>query len=109
MARKPRSAVKPTTDQFQPRYPAIEKLLESEDFNELNRHYAKAYGELEKVAKQKGLGKAREAKKAMKALERVADLMNHLLKLKYEFIESRQGGEKKPQKKMTGDTQLQSR
>lgn len=107
MVQKSRSAAKPTTDQFQPRYPAIEKLLESEDFDELNSHYAKAYAELEKVAKQKGMGKARDAKKAMKALERVADLMNYLLKLKYEFIESQQSGEKGPQKKITGDTQLQ--
>ena len=85
----------------------IEKLLESEDFTELNAHYAAAYAELEKVAKQKGMGKARDAKKAMKALERVADLMNYLLKLKYEFIERQQHGEKDPQKKITGDTQLQ--
>lgn len=107
LAPKPRPDVKPTADPFQPRYPAIENLLESEDFNELNTHYASAYAELEKIAKQKGMGKARDAKKAMKALERVADLMNYLLKLKYEFVERQQGGEKEPQKKITGDTQLQ--
>lgn len=106
LAPKSRPAAKPATDQFQPRYPAIEKLLEAEDFTELNAHYAAAYAELEKVAKQKGMGKARDAKKAMKALERVADLMNYLLKLKYEYIERQQAGEKKPQKKITGDTQL---
>jgi hypothetical protein len=99
LARKTRPAVQATTDQFQLRYPEIEKLLESEDFEQLNSHYATAYEQLEQVAKQKGMGKARDAKKAMKALERVADLMNYLLRLKYEFLQAQQAGDKKPQKK----------
>ena len=107
MAPKSRPAPQATNEAFQPRYPSIEKLLESEDFDALNKHYASAYEALEKIAKQKGLGKAREAKKAMKALERVAELLNYLLRLKLEVMAAQEGGEKKPQKKGTGDTQLQ--
>ena len=96
-----------TPESFRPRYPAIEKLVDSEDFEALNASYGKAYDELEKLAKEKGVGGSRDAKKAMRALERVMDLLKYLLRLKYELLAAQQGGEKSPQKKNAGETQLQ--
>ncbi len=92
---------------FRPRYPAIEKLVDSEDFDALNHNYGQAYDELEKLAKQKGVGGSRDSKKAMKALELVMDLLKYLLKLKYEYLASIEGGDQSPQKNLSGDTQLQ--
>lgn len=96
---------------FVPRYPAIEKLIDSEDFDEINTNFGQAYRELETTAKQKGLGKSREARKAMKALEKAMDLLAYLLKLKFQYLESQAGGsgggEKSPRKKSSGDKQLQ--
>ena len=67
-------------------FPEIEHLLETEDFQRINDNFTAAYQELEKLGKGRGgLGKSREARKAMKAIERVMDLLRHLLKLKYEM------------------------
>ncbi len=110
MAKQRKAPEEVQVELFRPRYPAIEKLVDSEDFNAINAHYAQAYEELEKIAKQNGLRSSRDAKKAMKALERVMDLMKYLLKLKYQFLKAQEegtAGEKSPQEKMTGDTQLQ--
>ena len=69
-------------------YPNIEKLIDSEDFQDVNRSFSKAYQELEKLSKSKGgLKKAKEAKKAMKALENVSELLKELLKVKYRLQE----------------------
>jgi len=77
-------------------YPRIEKLIDSEDFEAVNKSFATCYGELEKVARQKaGLGKAKQAKKAMRAYELVMELFKELLKLKYQLIESLQKEEQK--------------
>jgi hypothetical protein len=93
---------------FRPRYPAIEKLIDSEDFESINKNFGLAYEELEKLSKQKGLGSASQAKKAMKALEKVMDLLKDLLKLKYQYMAAQEkGGEESPQEKKSGDTQLQ--
>ncbi|MDO8526552.1 MAG: hypothetical protein Q7T03_02570 [Deltaproteobacteria bacterium] len=65
-------------------YPEVEKLIDSEDFKELNTAFTSAYQHLEKISKEKkGLSNNREAKKAMKALENVAELLKELLKIKY--------------------------
>ena len=78
-------------------FPEIEKILQSEDFNKINRSFTAAYGHLEKITKERGgFGKLRDARKAMKAIERVMDLLRYLLKLKYELAEP---GELPPQKK----------
>jgi len=108
VAKKPPTVEEAPADPFQPRYPAIEALVQSEDFKDLNKNYEAAYNELEKVAKQKGMGKTSEAKKAMKALERVSDLLNYLLKLKLEFLQAQgeQAGDKKTGDEISGDTQL---
>ncbi len=70
-------------------YPRIERLIDTEEFDSVNKSFAAAYGELEKVARQKaGLGKAKQAKKAMRGYELVMDLLKELLKLKYQMQEA---------------------
>ncbi len=66
-------------------YPAVEDLIESEDFAAINAVFEKAYQDLEAIARQKGgLGrKSREAKKSIQAIEIVMDLMKELLAIKY--------------------------
>lgn len=77
-------------------YPNIEKLIDSEDFNEINRSFTTAYKELEKISKEKkGLKKNKEAKKAMQALEKVIDLLKELLQIKYRMQENLPKGTKK--------------
>lgn len=79
-------------------YPRIEALLDTEDFEPVNKSFTAAYGELEKIARQKaGLGKSKLAKKAMKAYQLVMDLLKELLKLKYQMMEAakKQESEKK--------------
>lgn len=110
MDRKQPAETKP--EPFFPRYPAVEQLVDSEDFDRVNREFGRAYDELEAIAKQKGgLGKASDAKKGMRALERVMDLLKYLLKLKYEYLEAQGGGNqsegKTPQQKKSGEKQLQ--
>lgn len=69
-------------------FPEIDRLLETEDFDRINKTFTAAYEELEKASKARGgLGKSRDAKKAMKAIERVMDLLRDLLKLKYQLME----------------------
>lgn len=69
-------------------YPRIESLVESENFDAVNKSFGIAYEELQKVAKQKsGLGKGKSAKKAMRAYELTMDLFKELLKLKYQMLE----------------------
>jgi len=78
-------------------FPEIERLLQTEDFNKINRSFTAAYEQLEKISKGRGgLGKSRDARKGMKAIERVMDLLRDLLKLKYQLAE---GGETTPQVK----------
>jgi hypothetical protein len=75
-------AERQTTAQF----PEIEKLVESEDFDRINKSFTAAYEELDRLTKAKGgMGKSRDAKKAMKAIERVMDLLRELLKVKYQL------------------------
>ena len=67
-------------------YPEIEKLIDSEDFSEVNKAFEKAYGELDAIARKKsGYGKGKDAKNAMKSLELVMDLLRGLLALKYKL------------------------
>ncbi|MBI2341924.1 MAG: hypothetical protein HYU98_04245 [Deltaproteobacteria bacterium] len=67
-------------------YPAIEKLIDSEDFNQINAIFEKAYSELSEQAKVKrGLKKSREAKKAIKSIELMMSLFKELLEIKYKI------------------------
>lgn len=95
---------------FTPHYPAIEALIESEQFEGINKSFGAAYQNLSELAKQQGLRKSREAKQAMKALEKTMDLLSELLKLKYQYLKARgklpENGELRPQQKASGGKQL---
>ena len=50
-------------------FPEIEKLIQSEDFDQINKNFTEVYDRLETIGKESGgLGKSRDAKKAMKAI-----------------------------------------
>lgn len=69
-------------------YPSVEKLIDSEDFDEINKVFESAYDELQESGKKKrGLKKGRDTKKAMKAIERVMGLLKELLEIKYQMQE----------------------
>lgn len=69
-------------------YPRIEKLIESESFDAVNKSFGISYEELQKISKQKsGLGKGKAAKKGMRAYELTMDLFKELLKIKYQMLE----------------------
>lgn len=66
-------------------YPAVEDLIDSENFEALNNTFEQAYQQLEAIAKQRkgGLKRGREARQAMKSIELVMDLLSELLAIKY--------------------------
>ena len=69
-------------------YPRIERLVETEQFEELNESFGKVYQELEKISQLKsGLGKGKLATKAMKAIDLTTELFKELLKIKYQMVE----------------------
>ena len=69
-------------------YPAVEGLIETEDFSELNAVFEAAYAELLAITKRKkGFKTQRDAKKVMKALELTLDLLRELLAIKYHLQE----------------------
>lgn len=69
-------------------YPAVEKLIDSEEFSQINRVFEAAYAELEAInRKKRGLKKGRDAKKAMRAIEHIMDLFKELLEIKYRLQE----------------------
>lgn len=69
-------------------YPHVEKLIDSEDFEEVNRSFQETYTGLEKIAKERrGLGKGKEARLAMRALEKCSELLKELLQMKYRIHE----------------------
>ncbi len=87
------NAVADAERQATAQFPEIERLVETEDFDRINKSFTAAYEELERLTKAKGgMGKSRDAKKAMKAIERVMDLLRELLKVKYQIQQSEKVG-----------------
>ena len=69
-------------------YPEVERLIDSEDFDELNEAFESAYAELNGLGKKKkGMKTQREVKKAKRALELTLDLFRELLAIKYRLQE----------------------
>jgi hypothetical protein len=69
-------------------YPEVERLIETEDFVEINESFEAAYTELDEIARRKkGIRTQKDAKKAMKALELTLDLFRELLAIKYRLQE----------------------
>ena len=86
---------KPAEQSITAGYPRIEKLIETEKFDEVNKSFGVSYEELKAISKKKtGLGPGKAATKAMKAYELATDLFKELLKLKYQILEviKKEGG-----------------
>lgn len=81
-------------------YPHIENLLETEDFDEINKSFAAAYEKLELILKDRsgGLKKQKSARTAMKAYELTTELINELLQIKHQLIKMRREELKKQKK-----------
>ena len=76
-------------------YPAVEKLIDTENFDEVNGAFEDAYAQLAVIAKKKGGMKTqRDIKRAMKALELTMDLFRELLSIKYKLQEAAAAQEK---------------
>ncbi|MBU0505187.1 MAG: hypothetical protein ABII18_10665 [bacterium] len=82
-------------------YPTIEKLLETEEFQKINESFGQAYSKLEAISQDSsaGLKKKKAATKAMQAYELTTELLNELLKIKYQIVQMRQAEAKKNEKK----------
>ncbi len=77
-------------------YPAIEKLIDTEDFSVVNDVFEKAYNDLSGQSKiKRGLKKSREAKKGMLAIELTMNLFKELLEIKYKIQEMLKRTQKK--------------
>lgn len=75
-------------------YPAVEDLIETEQFDAVNKAFGDAYTQLDEIIKKKkGLKAVAEAKVAQKAIDTVMELFKGLLAVKYEL--QRQQGQKK--------------
>jgi len=82
-------------------YPQIEKLIDSENFEALNKSFGEGYANLEKILGDSSVGvkKQKAAAKAMKAYELTTDLIKELLNIKYELRRLKKEQEKAGQKK----------
>lgn len=77
-------------------YPAVERLIDTENFEELNETFEAAYAELFEISKKrKGFKARRDAKKAMRSLELTLDLFRELLAIKYKLQEQAEKAKKK--------------
>lgn len=78
-------------------YPHIEKLIEFEQFDGINKSFAESYDKLEIIYNDAStpLKKKKAAEKAMKSYELTTQLINELLHLKKELVASQEKGKKK--------------
>ncbi|MBN1282896.1 MAG: hypothetical protein JXA24_03900 [Proteobacteria bacterium] len=78
-------------------YPAVERLIDTEDFDDINSAFERAYDELDGIyKKKKGLKTQRDARAAMKSLELTLDLFRELLAIKYRLQEEAAKKAEKP-------------
>lgn len=76
-------------------YPAVERLIDTEDFGEINTAFESAYERLIDISRyKKGIKTQRAAKKAMRSLELTMELLRELLGLKYRLQEEAKKGTK---------------
>lgn len=77
-------------------YPHIEKLIEFEKFDDINKSFAEAYDKLEIIYNDAGspLKKKKSAEKAMKSYELTTQLINELLVLKKELVKEKEKAKK---------------
>ena len=87
MAAKPATPTPLKPEDLTIHYPAVERLVATEDFARINKDFTSTYKELEKMSPEGGMGKASKARKAMAALERTMELLRDILKLKYRLAQ----------------------
>lgn len=76
-------------------YPAIEDLVETEQFDAVNKAFGDAYTQLsEIVSKKKGLRAVKDAKMAMQAIDHVMEILKELLAVKYTLLRQQEGQKK---------------
>lgn len=69
-------------------YPNVERLVDTEDFDEINEAFELAYADLHEISKKKkGFKTQRDIKRAMRALELTLGLFGELLAIKYKLQE----------------------
>ncbi|PIR20311.1 MAG: hypothetical protein COV45_07110 [Deltaproteobacteria bacterium CG11_big_fil_rev_8_21_14_0_20_47_16] len=84
----------PQGDKLSAGYPAVEDLLDSENFESINKAFGEAYEQLaEIIKKKKGLKNVKEAKAAQKAIDIVMEAFKELLAVKY-AMQKQQNGSK---------------
>ena len=65
-------------------YPAIERLIDIEDFESINFAFEEAYEELHHISRsKKGFKSKKDIKKVMRSMELTLDLFRELLEIKY--------------------------
>jgi len=76
-------------------YPHVEKLIETEDFDEINAAFEDAYMQLRDIQqRKKGFKTQKDIKKAMRALELTLELFRELLAIKYRLQEEYEKSDK---------------
>lgn len=77
-----------------PGYPTIEKLIETEDFSQVNQSVSACYDTLERMLKSKtgGLKRQKMVRQALKAYDLTIDLIRDLLKIKYDMVAKNKAG-----------------
>jgi hypothetical protein len=76
-------------------YPAVEKLIDTENFDVVNGAFEDAYAALAEISKKKkGMKTQRDVKRAMKSLELTMDLFRELLSIKFRLQEEAAAREK---------------
>ena len=74
-------------------YPHLEKVIESDNFDDLNKTFIESYEKLEKISQSKGdVARKKAAKKAMRSLEITMDLLREFLKVKDELLRQQREG-----------------
>ncbi|GEM_PF-3203915 len=67
-------------------YPTVEDLIDSENFDVINKTFEAAYQQLEGLARHKGgMKKSEDVRRAMVSIETVMDLLRELLSIKYQL------------------------
>lgn len=76
-------------------YPAVEELIDNEQFDPINKAFGDAYARLDEIVKKKtGMRAVKEAKTAQKAIDTVMELFKGLLAVKYELLRQQEGQKK---------------
>ncbi len=103
MAKEPKTNtqqpnVQECEDSFFLQFPSVEKVLKNPP-EAFNKRFESLHESLDKLSRTaSGMNKKKEARKAMKAVERTMDLFRDLFRMKVEFDQKEGSGASKPQR-----------